>query len=424
MKVNLTTLNKNILKIFKDIGSVADRQGVTVYVVGGFVRDLILKQENLDIDVVVEKDAIALAQFLAKAQKATAKIYNEFGTATFFYPNGFRVDFATARQEVYDCPGALPTVRRGSIHDDLFRRDFTINAMAMVVNKRRFGELVDIFGGLSDLKHRQVRILHSKSFRDDPTRVLRAIRFEQRLDFCLEQKTFVLLKSAIQNDYFKYVTLPRYFEEFKKILKEAHPAKAIGRLRQLQGFKFFKNNFRPNMATLDRLEGNVAKLKKRNLYKNYGEWWLIYLAGMMESRKDSEVKNLIDSLNLTREQKSALLNCGRARSAERKLKARNLMPRQVYQILKPLGPAIIHFIRAKTSVNIVNRYVDDFLRIYSKVKLRVTGRDLKRLGIPADKEMGKILSELFLRKVDGKLTSRAKELKEVLKVKTILQEKE
>ena len=423
MKINFNRLGKEVLDILRRLGYLADRKGVTVYLVGGFVRDLILKQGNLDIDLVVEGDATAFAEAFAKEQKADIKIYKEFGTATLIYPNGFRLDFATARQEIYQRPGALPTVSSGSIRDDLYRRDFTINAMAVVLNRPRFGELVDIFGGLKDLKSGQIRILHPKSFLDDPTRILRAVRFEQRFDFRLETKTLGLLKSAIQNGYIQYVTPSRYFVEFKKILIEAHPTKAIQRLHQLRGLGFLRNSFRPNLAVLSLLEKNIVEIQKKDPYKNYNAWWLIYLMGLLESWDAVEIRNLIDSLNLTRIEKEGLLNCPQSRRVINKLKTKGLKPRQVYALLKPLELPIIYFIRVRTSVNIIGRYVDNFLKIYFKVKLSVTGEDLKRLGILPGEKMGKILHELLLRKVEGKLKSHQKELKEIARVQTMIQEK-
>ena len=213
MKSRLNGLNQNILRTLKNIGSFAQRRGLTAYAVGGFVRDAILKRKNFDVDVVVEGDAVAFARALAaslvKEQKLAIKIYKEFGTATFHYANGFRVDFATARREIYRRPGALPEVSPGSICDDLFRRDFTVEARAMVINEDCFGQLVDIFDGLKNLQEGQIRILHNKSFLDDPTRILRAVRFERRFDFGMEPETLTLLKSAIENDYVQYVTRPR-----------------------------------------------------------------------------------------------------------------------------------------------------------------------------------------------------------------------
>lgn len=424
MKVNLSKLDKKILVILKKIGQAADRQGLTAYVVGGFVRDLFLKRKNFDVDIVVEGDATVFAQSLAQGQEAEVKIYKEFGTATLTYSGGRRVDFATARKEIYQRPGALPTVSPGSIRDDLFRRDFTINAMAAVVNKSRFGELVDIFGGRQDLKKRQIKILHGKSFMDDPTRILRAVRFEQRFNFNMEPQTSMLLTSAIENGYIRQVTLPRYFEEFKKILKERAPVQSIKRLHGLRGLDFLSEGLRPDFAVLSLLEKNISKLKKNSLYKGYPDWWLAYLMGIVESWPASQLGTHLEPLNLTRLEKVSLTECPQSVAVIDQLKKKNLKHRQVYELLDGLPRPTIYFIRVRTSVNIVGRHIDNFLKIHSKVKLSITGEDLKRMGIPEGKMMGEVIRELLLRKIDGKIVSPAEELQEVNQVKIMIQGRE
>lgn len=424
MKVNLSKLDKKVLAILQQTGQAADRQGLTAYVVGGFVRDIFLKRKNFDVDIVVEGDAMVFAQSLAKGQKAEVKIYKEFGTATLVYLDGLRVDFATARKEIYQRSGALPTVSPGSIRDDLFRRDFTINALAAVVNKSRFGELVDLFEGLKDLEKRQVRVLHSKSFMDDPTRILRAVRFEQRFNFKIEPQTLSLLASAIENGCVRQVTLSRYFEEFKKILKEPFPVKSIKRLHGLRGLDFLSERLSPDFAVLALIERNILQLKKNVLYKSYPDWWLAYLMGIVESWPASQLGTHLEPLNLTRLEKASLLECPQSGTVIDQLKKRNLKPRQVYDLLDGLPRPIIYFIRARTSVNIVAHYVDSFLKFHSKVKLSITGEDLKRLGIPEGKMMGQVIRELLLRKIDGKIASPAKELQEVNQVKIMIQGRE
>ena len=189
MRNLLSKLDKNTLAILEEIGRKADEQGSLAYVVGGFVRDILLRRRNLDIDVVVEGDALLLAKMYAQQHQASLTIHNRFGTAVVKLTEGYRVDFATARKERYLHPGALPIVEKGVIRDDLFRRDFSINAMAVRINRDSWGQLVDEFGGLEDIKNKKIRVLHEKSFIDDPTRILRAVRFERRFKFIIEPGT-------------------------------------------------------------------------------------------------------------------------------------------------------------------------------------------------------------------------------------------
>ncbi|GAI24807.1 unnamed protein product, partial [marine sediment metagenome] len=159
------------------------------YVVGGFVRDLLLGIENLDIDIVVEGKGIILAQKLGKELKGEVKKFPEFGTAAVMLPDGFKIDVATARSEFYEYPAALPRVEFASLKQDLYRRDFTINSMAVRLNKKGLGDLIDFYGGERDLKKKVVRVLYNLSFVEDPTRIFRAIRFEQRYGFQIDSQT-------------------------------------------------------------------------------------------------------------------------------------------------------------------------------------------------------------------------------------------
>ena len=183
---NLENLPQDILRLFRQIGKIAQENNCRVYIVGGMIRDLYLGRENFDFDIVVEGDGIALAKKLADKFKAKLVDHEKFATAVLFVPNGIKIDIATARKETYEHPGALPNVVPGNIEDDLSRRDFSINAMAASLNPEDFGELIDFFDGLSDLKKKEIKVLHDLSFIDDPTRILRAIRFEQRLKFKIE----------------------------------------------------------------------------------------------------------------------------------------------------------------------------------------------------------------------------------------------
>ena len=183
MKFSLNNLNARYLKLIRQIGQEAAQSGIKAYLVGGCVRDLLLKKRNCDIDIVVEGDAIIFSAYLSKRYNVKAHHYGQFKTATLFFPENIRIDLATARKEHYPRPGMLPVVAAGPIYDDLFRRDFTVNAMAMSIHPSSFAEMVDYFGGYEDLKNKKIRILHEKSFLDDPTRILRAVRFEQRFHF-------------------------------------------------------------------------------------------------------------------------------------------------------------------------------------------------------------------------------------------------
>lgn len=204
--------------------------------VGGVVRDLLLGQKTVDLDIVVEGEGIPFAQDLAGRLQARLKSHERFGTATLIFPDGLRVDVATARTEVYDRPAALPRVTPGSIRDDMGRRDFTINAMAASLMPGEFGRLLDDFRGLRDLREGRIRVLHEKSFLDDPTRIFRAVRFESRLGFRIVRSTRALIDEALSLRILDGLEDYRVATELRLILEEPEPAAPVRRLAELGVF--------------------------------------------------------------------------------------------------------------------------------------------------------------------------------------------
>ena len=207
-------------------GGIAASLGMHLYLAGGVVRDLLLGRTNLDLDLVVEGDAISLAQKLVGANPGKLTTHPRFNTAKIRWGSG-SIDLATARSETYAKPGALPTVKPSSLHDDLFRRDFTINAMAIHLDPDRYGKLVDLYRGMHDLEHKLIRILHESSFIDDATRIWRGLRYEQRLDFLLEPATLRLLKRDLS--MLDTISGDRIRHELELVLKEEYPEKALRR---------------------------------------------------------------------------------------------------------------------------------------------------------------------------------------------------
>lgn len=219
-------LPADVLLFVRQAVEIAGEQGQRLYMVGGIVRDLLLGQKNLDIDLMIEGDAIVLAKELAAKTGGKLVTHEMFNTAKLSL-DGWSIDIAMARTETYARPGALPTVKPGTIKTDLFRRDFTINAMAVCLNPNCYGEIIDLYGGLDDLKDKLIRILHEKSFIDDATRIWRAIRYEQRLGFQIEPKTLKLLKRDV--GMLKTVGGYRLRRELELVLKENEPEKILQR---------------------------------------------------------------------------------------------------------------------------------------------------------------------------------------------------
>jgi len=197
-KISWQNLDKEVKNSISCIAKEGKRQGIPVFIIGGTVRDILLKKQNVDLDCVVAGSAILFAQAIAKLNHGELTIHERFGTATIKLKSKISVDFAMARKESYPSPGALPVVKKGNIQADLSRRDFTVNAMAVALHGEKAGYILDMYGGLNDLKHKQIKVLHDRSFQDDPTRILRAIRFEQRFRFVIEPHTMKLLRAAVR----------------------------------------------------------------------------------------------------------------------------------------------------------------------------------------------------------------------------------
>jgi tRNA nucleotidyltransferase (CCA-adding enzyme) len=222
------------IKILKDVGATAGALGFNSYVVGGFVRDLLLRRGNLDMDIVIEGgDGIAFAREFAKRYNLKVKGHERFRTAVVVFPDGFKIDVATARLEYYERPGALPTVELSSLKLDLYRRDFTINTLAVALSPERFGALIDFFGGQRDIKEKTIKVLHNLSFVEDPTRTLRAVRFSERFGFEIGKQTMNLIKNAVKLDLLSRLSGVRLRDELENVLMEDAAAGVVKRLSTL-----------------------------------------------------------------------------------------------------------------------------------------------------------------------------------------------
>lgn len=414
MKNWLQSLDKNIIALLRAIGQKADQKNFAAFVVGGYVRDVILKIKDFDLDVVVEAGALALAEEFSRDFGGSLVVYKQFMTATVILPEGGRVDFVTARKETYLHPGALPVVSCGSIHDDLFRRDFTINAMALSIHPKTFGNLRDDFQGYQDLRNKEIRILHPRSFRDDPTRILRAVRFEQRFDFKIEQNSLDMLKSALKDDAVSFVKPPRYFEEFKKILSEEHPQKSLKRLWKLGALDFlglkFKN-FSEILRLMHRIEGQIIWFEEKVPWTKTIERWLLFFMALGQGLSAERLRQLFKKFHFKKEDQLRLLSCAEIPALFKSLRFPRIKSSEVFARLKPLSYETILFLKANARDRAMIKQIEDFLLKHDSIKLNINGRDLNRLGIPPGKQMGIILNNILCAKVDGELKTKEEELR-------------
>ncbi len=396
------------------VGEVADEAGFPVYLVGGIVRDLFLRVKNLDIDIVVEGDGITFAGMLVKRAGGRMKTHQKFGTAVVVLPNGLKLDIATARLEYYESPAALPTVELSSIKKDLYRRDFTVNTLAIRLNRKHYGGLIDFFGGLRDIKDKTIRVLHSLSFVEDPTRALRAIRFEQRFDFQLSKQTQNLIKSAVNMKLFHKLTGERIYSELVLLFSEAEPLKVLKRMKDLDILKFIHPNLKASTET-DRLFGEIGEALTwfRLLYLDLTiEKWFVYFLGLLDRIKDPAVDEVLARLAVPARVRD------RVRQTRKRYrdvlyvfyKETNLSPSRVYYLMKPLAIEAILFMMAKAKQEKAKKYISLYLTHLREVSVTVTGDDLKAMGIPPGPRYKKILEELLDAKLDGKVKTHEEEI--------------
>ncbi|MBH0203515.1 MAG: CBS domain-containing protein [Nitrospira sp.] len=406
-------LPHHLVTLLEDVGHVADRCEVRIFVVGGCVRDLLLGIKNLDLDLVVEGDGIAFARTLGDRLHAKVKIHERFGTAILLLPDGFKLDVATARTEYYEYPTALPTVEQGSIKKDLYRRDFTINALAVRLNGKGFGDVLDFYGGQRDLNDKVIRVLHGLSFVEDPTRVFRAIRFETRFGFHLGKDTAALIAGAVKMNLFQRLSGHRLLEELKLLLGEREPKQAIKRLAELNLLKFIH----PKLSWSDRLDRLMSALEEavdwyRLLYLDRKmDVWLVYMMGLLELLPERAVKDMLKRFPFS-EQEATRLKMARVgchNMIRRLASKRSLTPAEVYHLLSGLSDETLLILMAKSKGETVKRQVSAFLTTYQHVKPIVTGMDLKAMGLKPGPQFKKILDQLLAARLNGEVKTEAEE---------------
>ncbi len=408
-----------VREALRQIGEVADGSGFPVYLVGGIVRDLFLRVPNLDVDIVVEGDGITFAGMLVKRIGGRMKTHQKFGTAVAVLPSGLKIDIATARLEYYESPAALPTVELSSIKKDLYRRDFTINTLAVRLNRTRYGELIDFFGGFRDIKDKTIRVLHSLSFVEDPTRVLRAIRFEQRFDFHLSKHTQNLIKSAVAMELFNRLTGERIYTELVLMFSEAEPVKALRRMKELDLLQFIHHGLKGS-AELEGLFVSIGETLSwfRLLYLDIPvEKWFIYFMGLFDRLKDTAAEEALERLAVPARIR---LRIKQARVRTREVlylfyKEQQLPSSRVYDLLAPLDVEALLLMMAKAKQETAKKYISLYLTHLRNVKIMLSGDDLKNLGLPAGPRYRKLLAELLDAKLDGLVRNREEELAYVKK---------
>ncbi len=400
-----------VQELLAAIGREAEAAGLRAYLVGGWVRDLLLHEENQDLDVMVEGDGIAFARRLGERLGGRVHAHPRFETAVVALPGGIKIDIATARAEYYEAPGVLPTVVYGNVKMDLLRRDFTINALAVALNPGRFGTLLDFFGGLQDLHARAIQVLHSLSFVEDPTRVFRAIRFEQRLHFRLGESTHRLIRDAVAKELFGTLGGPRIFGELELILKEKNPLPALARMEELGVLRYVHPRLRITRAVL-RLFGALRRRLAALGERERECCWVLYLAALCEGLGPRGVADLCERLTLPPRMAARLAALVvEGRRLQKKLEAaRPWRAAAVHALLAPWPREMAVYVWARTTSRGAAAAARAFIAEGAAVVTELKGRDLLALGYRPGPIYREILAALLAERLEGRVHSREEEL--------------
>lgn len=409
-------LPEAILGLLEHAGALGRDMGVNVYAVGGFIRDILLNRPNLDIDLVVEGDGIGFAQLFSRELGGRIRMHRKFQTAVVILPDGQKVDVATARLEYYQYPTALPTVELSSIKMDLYRRDFTINALAVRLSPDHFGNLVDFFSAQKDIKERTIRVLHSLSFVEDPTRILRAIRFEQRFHFRMDRQTERLIKNAMNLNLFQQLSGRRLFQELRLIMEERE---VLACFRRMDGFSLLQV-LHPLLKLNDLLENTLSEVERvlnwyRLLYlEPKAQSWRLFVLALGSGLDDAQFQifmrrlnfldrdeNFLTSMRQGLDETVYLLNQWQGRAGSMS---------ELFFILKPLPLESVLYLMARSQKEVMRRNISLFLTQLRTQKVAVSGKDLKAMGLPPGPDYAEILRAVQAAMIDGTAPDRNSQL--------------
>ncbi|MGI6208481.1 MAG: CBS domain-containing protein [Anaerolineae bacterium] len=409
-------LPPSLWEVLRAAAGVADDMGYNLYAVGGFVRDLLLGFPNLDLDLVVEGDAIALARAVCERFGGEIKSHRRFGTAKWLLDRPAiagedwaslpeHIDFATARTEFYERPSALPIVERSSIKQDLHRRDFTINTLAITLNPGRLGEVLDFFGGLRDLDQGTIRVLHSLSFVEDPTRMLRAVRLEARLGFHIEERTAELMRDAAE--LLGRTSGERVAGELMLILEEDAPERALARLEEFGLLAQVAKGLHFSSALMAAMES--VRMSAAAFGVEPADLPRAYLCLLVWDSSHQEIEELVDRLRLPRTLTRTVSRVPDLRGAVEALSAPELMPSQVHRLLRPYDAAEL---LAAYAISDDDAARDRLLRYQTEwrhVRTQVTGTDLRQWGLEPGPIYRQVLEALREAVMDGVVSGREEE---------------
>ncbi len=414
-----TALPTSLQRLLRQIGQTAAGLDMPAYAVGGFIRDLLLGLPNLDVDIVVEGDAAKLARALAKQSGGRVRVHQRFGTAKWIrdeqaFANGqaladstpASVDFAAARVEFYEEATALPVVEQSNIKLDLHRRDFTINTLAVRLDDPHWGELLDFYGGQTDLQQGLIRVLHSLSFIEDPTRIWRAVRFEQRFGFTIEPRTAELINDAVE--LLARVSGARIRHELNLILLEEEPERALQRLHELGALTIID----PALVWEPHLAAKYQSLRAvvAGHASKYGSIERLYLALWLFDRTPADHARLVDKLRLNSYTRHLLSECRQLRSIIPDLLQPEISNSRLDQLLAPFSYDALLVARTATDDWTLRDRILDYELHLRPQRIHIDGKTLQALGVPPGPLYRHIFQEVRAALLDGKIQSPEEEI--------------
>ena len=439
----LESVSPSTLKLLEWISEKAGQRQVSIYIVGGFVRDLILHHPTTDFDIVIEGDAINFAKSLFRALGGRLVTHSTFRTAVWNIHSiqeklqtelGLNesdnslslpkhIDFITAREESYPSPAALPVVKPGTINSDLGRRDFTINTLAINMNIDHFGELLDPFEGYKDIRNGSVRVLHARSFIDDPTRQLRAVRFEQRFGFQIDNHTLQLMEEARQ--YLGKITGIRIRHELDLMFKEEHFDRMFARAQELG----ILSAIHPSLKWETKAADSIRKISQLNWEP---EWGIRPSFGKLDFKTGLKYCLWLTPLSIQDQKSVTQRLCipqtissivNKVHDLSEMLPSMKELPVSEITFLLDKFPVIATLV---CSLSDNDLWIIDTLKQYliqwRKMAQKTDGHDLRNLGLPTSSVYRTILTTLRAGWLDGQIHSAAEE--QILLIKLLKQQRD
>jgi len=406
-------LPQQILSFLRLAGEIGAELNSTVYCVGGFVRDLLLQETNFDVDLVVEGDGKEMAAELARQLNAKLRVHERFGTAVVILPDGSKFDVATARTEYYEFPAALPQVEKSSLKEDMYRRDFTINTLAICLNPGRFGELIDYFGGSNDLRSGLIRILYNFSFVEDPTRIIRAIRFEQRYRFQIEADTMRFAKDAIHRRLLGKLSYKRILNELILILNEKDPIPALRRMRDIGVWKYILPEINFDKIRWGRMK-RVPMVTGWWQDRYYGwkfQTWLLYLIVILAQFEEDKKEKVLQNYPIEKTAKRAIIESDSIPSLAAEISSNwNLAPSDLDRMLAETANENKLYLLLCIKDELVWDRVSRYLDLKEKTRVEISGHDLRQMGLKPGPAYKEILERLYSYKLDEIVKTRPQEI--------------